>query len=109
MSTTITRWGLQSFKRAVEIDPAFAEAGRALSISHYLSGDVESARSTASEALKNSYRLSETGKFILKANRYIFDGDFDRGERVLDVWTQVQPNSTEAFSSLGAYRKAQRK
>ena len=69
--------GIADFQSALGLDPSFAEASGALSITHYLSGDIESARRTASEALNNSYRLSETGKFILKANRYIFDGQFD--------------------------------
>ena len=84
---------------AVEIDPEFAEANGVLSMAHYLNSDLESARETASQALKNSYRLSETSKFVLKANRYIFDGDFDRGARVVDIWTRVQPNSTVALAS----------
>ena len=89
--------GIAELQQAVSIDPLFAEASRQLSSTYYLNGDIEAARSAASNALKNSYRLSETSKFVVKANRYIFDGDFDRGERVIDIWTQVQPNSTEAF------------
>lgn len=85
---------------AVEIDPSFAEALGALSISHYLSGATEPARDAATQALRNSYRLSDTSEFIIKANRYIFAGDYERGERVIDVWTQVQPNSTKALDNL---------
>jgi tetratricopeptide (TPR) repeat protein len=69
-------------------------------LAHYLSSDIESAREAASQALKYSYRLSETSKFLLKANRYIFDGDYDRAERVVEIWTQVQPNSTDALQAL---------
>ncbi len=89
--------GIAELQQAVAVDPLFAEASRQLSSTYYLSGDIASARSAASDALRNSYRLSETSKFVVKANQYIFDGDFDRGERVIDIWTQVQPNSTEAF------------
>lgn len=92
--------GIAEFTSAVEIDPEFAEASADLSMTHYLSNDIESARATASLALKNSYRLSETSKFVLKANRYIYDGDYDRGERVVEIWTQVQPNSTDAFGAM---------
>jgi tetratricopeptide (TPR) repeat protein len=92
--------GIAELQSAVEIDPRFAEASGVLSIAHYLSNDLESARAAASQALKNSYRLSETSKFVLKANRYIFDGDYERGERVVEIWTQVQPNSTEAFQAM---------
>lgn len=82
---------------AVELDPAFAEASGELSQSFYLTGDMESARVAISQALRNSYRLSDQSSFVYKANRYIFDGDFERGERVVDMWTQVRPNSTAAF------------
>ena len=92
--------GIAELESAVEIDPEFAEANGELSMTHYLSGDIESARAAASQALKNSYRLSETSKFVLKANRYIYDGDYDRGERVVEIWTQVQPNSTDAFQAM---------
>ena len=92
--------GIAELQSAVEIDPEFAEACGVLSRTHYLSSDIESARATASQALKNSYRLSETSKFVLKVNRYIYDGDYERGERVVEIWTQVQPNSTEAFRAM---------
>lgn len=92
--------GIAEFQKAVETDPEFAEASGDLSMAYYLSSDLESARTEASLALKNTYRLSETSKFLLKANRYIYDGDFVRGERVIEIWTQVQPNSTNAFNTL---------
>jgi len=92
--------GIAELQSAVEMDPEFAEASGVLSIAHYLNSDIESARATAAQALRNSYRLSETSKFVLKANRYIYDGDYARGERVVEIWTQVQPNSTEAFRSM---------
>jgi len=97
--------GIAELQSAVEIDPEFAEANGVLSTTHYLNSDLESARATASQALKNGYRLSETSKFVLKANRYIFDGDFDRGERVVEIWTRVQPNSTEALRSMAQLNK----
>ncbi len=97
--------GIAQLQGALQEDPAFAEAGGALSMAHYLSGDVESAKAAANDALRNSYRLSETSKFVLKANRYIFDGEFERGGRVLDIWTQVQPNSTEAWSTVARLSK----
>ena len=92
--------GIAELQNAVEIDPGFAEAHGTLSTSYYFSGDTESARTAVAEALKSAYRLSETSKFVLKANRYIYTGDFDRGERVIEVWSQVRPNSTRAYQSM---------
>lgn len=92
--------GIAELESAVAIDPEFAEASGVLSIAHYLNSDLASAREAASQALRNDYRLSETSKFIVKANRYIFDGDYDRGLRVVEIWTRVQPNSTDALAVL---------
>ena len=92
--------GIAELQSAVEIDPEFAEASGVLSRTYYLSNDIASARATASQALQNSYRLSETSKFVLKAHRYMYDGDYERGERVIEIWTQVQPNSTEALRAV---------
>jgi len=66
----------------------------------YLSGNIEAARDSAAAALSNSYRLSKDSEFILKANRYFYDGDYARGERVLQIWTEVEPNSTQALQSM---------
>jgi len=92
--------GIAELQSAVEIDPGFAEASGDLSMTYYLSNDIESARAAASQALKNGYRLSGTSKFVLKANRYIYDGDYERGERVVEIWTQVQPSSTDALQAM---------
>jgi tetratricopeptide (TPR) repeat protein len=92
--------GVSEVNAALAIDPAFAEARGELSVWQYLSGDLEAARSSATQAMRNSYRLSTTSEFALKANRYIFDGDFERGERVLDMWTEVEPDSTLALQSV---------
>jgi tetratricopeptide (TPR) repeat protein len=92
--------GIAELQSALEIDPEFAEASLVLSMTHYFSNDIEAARVAASQALKNSYRLSETSKFVVKTNRYIFDGDYERGERVVEIWSQVQPSSTEAFQAM---------
>jgi tetratricopeptide (TPR) repeat protein len=92
--------GVSQFSAALQIDPNFAEARSELSVRQFLSGDLEAARDSATQALRNSYRLSTSSEFVLKANRYIFDGDYVRGERVLDIWTEVEPNSTLALQSV---------
>lgn len=91
--------GIEAYAAALEIDPGFAEARGELSIRQYLSGNLEDARVSATMALRNSYRLSKDSEFTLKANRYFFDGDYERGERVLDIWVGVQPNNTRALQN----------
>ncbi len=89
--------GIAAFTQAVELDSTFAEANGALSLAQYYSGDTESARTSAQGALSNDYRLSQTSRFLLKANSYVYDGDYGRAGRVIDMWSQLEPNSAEAF------------
>ncbi len=92
--------GVAELNAALEADPGFAEARGELSVRQYLSGDLDAARESATQALRNSYRLSSGSEFVLKANRYIFDGDYERGERVLDIWAEVEPNNTRALQNI---------
>ncbi len=89
--------GIDELRAAVELDPAFAEARSRLSIAEYLSGDIAAARASASRALSNSYRLSTASRFGMKAQQYLYDGDLDKGIQVVDIWSQVEPNSTRAL------------
>jgi len=97
--------GIAEFKSALALDSDFAEANRYLSRAQYLSGDIETAKVSVGDALANSYRLSEPAKFELKANRYLYEGNFERGERVLEMWTEVHPNSVEAYETLARIAK----
>ena len=99
--------GITELSLALEEDPNFAEASGKLSVSHYLAGDIESARAAAAAGLRNSYRLSEASRFVLRANRYVFDGDYERALRVLDMWTDVQPNSTRAYEQQARLARLQ--
>lgn len=99
--------GIAELSSALDEDPNFAEASGELSVSYYLAGDIEAARAAAAAGLRNSYRLSETSRFVLRANRYVFDGDYERALRVLDMWTQVQPNSTRAFEQQARLARLQ--
>jgi len=91
--------GISELRAAVDLDPAFAEARSSLSVAEYLNGDVAAARTSASRALSNSYRLSNASRFGLKAQQYLYDGDLDKSIQVVDIWTQVEPNSTEALET----------
>jgi tetratricopeptide (TPR) repeat protein len=99
--------GITELSSALGEDPNFAEASGELSVSYYLAGDIEAARTAAAAGLRNSYRLSETSRFVLRANRYVFDGDYERALRVLDMWTEVQPNSTLAFEQQARLARLQ--
>ncbi len=94
--------GIAELDAALVLDAAFAEARAELSLVQYLSGDTESAKASANLALRNNYRLSEASEFLLKANRYIYDSDYVRGSRVLEIWSEVQPNSTRAHKAVAS-------
>lgn len=68
-------------------------------VSEHLSGDIAAARESASRALGNSYRLSNSSRFSMKAQQYLYDGDLDKTMQVIDIWSQVEPNSTRALES----------
>ena len=89
--------GIAEFRAAVDLDPAFAEARSRLSVAEYLSGDIAAARASASRALSNSYRLSNASRFGMKTQQYVYDGDLDKSLQVVEIWSQVEPNSTRAL------------
>ena len=91
--------GIAELRAAVDLDPAFAEARSRLSVAEYLSGDIAAARTSASRALSNSYRLSNASRFGMKAQQYLYDGDLDKSIQVVDIWSQVEPNSTRALEA----------
>jgi len=91
--------GIAELRAAVDVDPAFAEARSRLSIAEYLSGDVAAARRSASRALNNSYRLSNASRFGMKAQQYLYDGDLDKSIQVIEIWSQVEPDSTRALET----------
>ena len=91
--------GIAELRAAVDLDPAFAEARGKLSVAEYLSGDVAAARKSAARALNNSYRLSNASRFGMKAQQYLYDGDLDKTIQVIEIWSQVEPNSTRALET----------
>ncbi len=91
--------GIAELRAALDMDPAFAEARSRLSVAEYLSGDISAARTSASRALSNSYRLSNASRFGMKAQQYLYDGDLDKSMQVVDIWSQVEPNSTRALEA----------
>ncbi len=92
--------GVAEMEKAVAIDSGFAEADADLAVLYFLNGDAQKANAVVPRALANSHRMSKATEFRLKANHYSFAGNYRNAERVLEVWAEIQPQSTEAFSSL---------
>jgi len=52
------------------------------------------------QALALDYKLDTETLFGLKANRYAVLGDYDKAVRVLEMWTEVHPESFQAHVTL---------
>jgi eukaryotic-like serine/threonine-protein kinase len=90
------------FRRATEIDPAFALAYVLLSISYRQTGQVE----LAAEAVQNAHRLrertSERERLEILANYYIqVTGETDKAIETCEVRMELYPDDSRARNILG--------
>ena len=92
--------GIEDLNRALEIDPEFALAHFWLHALHRLNGDFASSTQASEAALAFDYKLHSETNFVLKANSYATRGEFERAVRVIDMWTQVHPESERAWIAL---------
>ncbi|NBD94871.1 MAG: tetratricopeptide repeat protein [Gammaproteobacteria bacterium] len=91
---------LGSLQQATEIDPEFALAYASLSMFHRALGDMQASAGAIQQALALDYKLDSQTLFGLKANRYAVLGDYDKAMRVLEMWTEVHPESFQAHMTL---------
>ena len=89
-----------ALQRAAEIDPEFALAYASLSRIHRTRGDMQASAGAIEQALSLDYKLDSQTLFGLKANRYAVLGDYDRAVRVLEMWTELHPESFQAHIVL---------
>ncbi len=92
---------MADLNQAIAADDSFAEAYRQLSFLQFLSGASQDAVVTIDKALAHDYRLSLASKFTLRASRYQFQQQLGAGIRVLQMWTEVQPENPAAYRYLG--------
>ena len=85
---------------SLELDPEFAQAYFWLHAIYRLSGDLTASAEAIQNALRFDYKLDTHTLFILRANGYAIEGDMDKAVRVLDMWTQVHPESEMAWITL---------
>jgi tetratricopeptide (TPR) repeat protein len=90
----------RAFERALEIDPAFALAAVSLHELHRSTGDFAAAVAAADRALVHDYKLDSMTRFAMKANRHALAGDYATAMRVLRMWTEVHPDSFNAWMTL---------
>ena len=93
---------IPSFKRAVELDPNFADAYSALGISYINLREP----GLASENLQKAYDLrdktSEREGFRISANYYLLDtGELEKAIQTYETWAQTYPRNNEPYGNLG--------
>lgn len=91
---------INGLNQALELDTEFALAHFWLHALHRLSGDLAAATQATQDALRFGYKLHSETIFVLKANSYGMEGDIEKAVRVLDMWTQVHPESEQAWITL---------
>jgi serine/threonine protein kinase/tetratricopeptide (TPR) repeat protein len=101
-------------RRAVELDPNFADAWNLLSYVDYNLGE----ETRAGEDLKHAFalrdKLSDTEKASVEARYYSYTtGELYKSIDALEVWKKVQPKAFsphnllgQAYDNLGLYEKA---
>lgn len=92
--------GIEHLYTATEMDPSFSHAWAMLQQTLRQTGDMAAANAAIEQALKHDYKLETEMRFVLKANQYAILGDIPRAVRVIRMWTEVQPHSLFAWTTL---------
>lgn len=115
-----TRWAkgetasLPLYKRAVEIDPNFAGAYSALSITYSNLNQIGRASEYARKAYELRQKVTDRERFSIEAFYYWFvTGELEKAAQVYGLWQQTYPrdyvthvNLAFIYSSLGRWDKA---
>jgi eukaryotic-like serine/threonine-protein kinase len=94
--------GLPYYQRALELDPNFALAYRALAVSYTNLGQTTRAIENAKKAFELRERVSEREKYAI-AGRYYTDvtGDLEKTNEVYELYKQSYPRDNLPFLNLG--------
>jgi eukaryotic-like serine/threonine-protein kinase len=102
------------YKRAIDLDPNFADAYLGLATSYWNAGDVDLAGLNAKKAYDLRERVSERERLSIQTH-YEFQvlGDLDASEKTLGIQAQIYPRDGSTFgnlsvvhSQMGQYDKA---
>ncbi len=93
---------LPFFKRAVELDPNFAMAYRAVSNAYRNLGEEGRATENARKAYDLRERVSERERFSIEANYYLVaTGELEKAAQTFELWQQTYPRDFVPYSNLG--------
>jgi len=104
------------YQRAVELDPNFALAYRAMAISYNTLGQATLASKNGRKAFDLRERVSEREKYWIESFYYLLvTGELERAIQVYELWTHSYPrdflaiaNLGDAYGRLGQWEKALR-
>jgi len=105
---------LTFYKRAVELDPNFAEAYGAMALAYNSLGETELGIENSRKAFELRNHASERERFLIEIQYYSL-GSFDlrKAEQTCQLWTQTYPRDAFplftlgfVYGSLGQFEKA---
>jgi DNA-binding winged helix-turn-helix (wHTH) protein/tetratricopeptide (TPR) repeat protein len=89
------------FRKAADLDPKFAWAQSALSVTYYNLGDRPKAAEYAQKAFDLSSNVSQYEKHYIRYNYYLSSlHDLDATEKEVAEWTRVYPSDMTAWEAL---------
>lgn len=92
------------YKRAVELDPAFAMAQARLAVAYDNSRQSELAAASATKAFEMKDRVSERERLFISWRYYsITTRELDKTIEVLELWRQTYPRAAEPPNTLAFY------
>jgi DNA-binding winged helix-turn-helix (wHTH) protein/Flp pilus assembly protein TadD len=92
---------LPLFKRAIELDPNFAQAYADLSVVYANLGEYFLSLENARRAHQLSGKVSEWERFSIDSTYYSATGQVEKEAQVLEAWKQTYPRSLAPYVNLG--------
>ena len=93
---------LPFYKRAVELDPNFAMAYRAMSMTYRNLGEVGRATENARKAYELREKVTERERFSIEANYYeTATGELEKAAQTYELWQQTYPRDYQPYGNLG--------
>ncbi len=93
---------LPFFKRAVELDPNFAMAYRAMAVVYGNLGEVARAGANARKAYALREKVSERERFSIDASYYMYaTGELEKAAPAYEMWQRIYPRDAVPYVNLG--------
>ena len=93
---------LPFYKRAVELDPNFAMAYRAIAAVYGSCNEVGRAAENARKAYGLRASVSERERFFIEASYYMYvTGELEKAAQTYELWKQTYPRDDVPYGNLG--------